>query len=256
MSQDRDVLGRVVALWRYPVKSMAAEPLGSVEVGWHGLAGDRRWAFVRAGVERSGFPWLTIRERADMGHYRPRFTDPTQPDRSPVWVATPEGGDYEVVDPVLAAELGHGARIIKQDRGAFDTFPLSLLTTQTVAGLAGLVGHPLDPLRFRPNLFVEAAGGAAEGAAAPENAWVGRVLQIGTLQMRVDKPDGRCAVVNVDPSTALSSPAVLRTIARERAACLGVYGSVVRPGRVAVGDTVFDCGSRISDCGFEMREPF
>ena len=36
-------VGRVVGLWRYPVKSMAAEPLTEVEVGWHGLAGDRRW---------------------------------------------------------------------------------------------------------------------------------------------------------------------------------------------------------------------
>ena len=59
-------LGRIVGLWRYPVKSMAAEPLDEVEVSWHGLAGDRRWAFVRDGIVRSGFPWLTIRERPEM----------------------------------------------------------------------------------------------------------------------------------------------------------------------------------------------
>ena len=63
-------VGRVVGLWRYPVKSMAAEALESVEVGWHGLAGDRRWAFVRGGLERSGFPWMTIREDAAMWRYR------------------------------------------------------------------------------------------------------------------------------------------------------------------------------------------
>src|SRR3954467_11327665 len=80
-------LGVVAALWRYPVKSMAGESLESVDVGWHGGEGDRRWgvvgwrgveggrrwAFVREGVERSGFPWLTIRERSDMWHYVPRF---------------------------------------------------------------------------------------------------------------------------------------------------------------------------------------
>jgi uncharacterized protein len=53
----------VVGLWRYPVKSMAGEALVAAEVSWHGLAGDRRWAFVRDGVVRSGFPWLTLRER-------------------------------------------------------------------------------------------------------------------------------------------------------------------------------------------------
>ncbi|HEU4539384.1 MAG TPA: hypothetical protein VFS00_34935, partial [Polyangiaceae bacterium] len=62
--------------------------------------------------------------------------------------------------------------------------------------------------------------------------------QIGGLRMRVDKRDQRCVMVNVDPATAERDPAVLRAIAREREACLGVYGSTVQPGRVAVGDAV------------------
>jgi uncharacterized protein YcbX len=62
-------VGRVVGLWRYPVKSMGAEELAEVDVSWHGLAGDRRWAFIRNGVVQSGFPWLTLREREDMSHY-------------------------------------------------------------------------------------------------------------------------------------------------------------------------------------------
>ena len=52
-------VGRVVGLWRYPVKSMAGESLSEAEVFWHGLVADRRWAFIRNGVERSGFPCLT-----------------------------------------------------------------------------------------------------------------------------------------------------------------------------------------------------
>ncbi|MEM7278603.1 MAG: MOSC N-terminal beta barrel domain-containing protein, partial [Pseudomonadota bacterium] len=39
-----DVLARVVGLWRYPVKSMGPEELDEVEISWHGLQGDRRWA--------------------------------------------------------------------------------------------------------------------------------------------------------------------------------------------------------------------
>ena len=45
-------VGRVAMLYRYPVKSMAAESLESVEAAWNGFAGDRRWAFVREGLER------------------------------------------------------------------------------------------------------------------------------------------------------------------------------------------------------------
>jgi uncharacterized protein YcbX len=227
------VVGRVAALWRYPVKSMAAEELDGVGVSWHGLAGDRRWAFIRDGQVRSGFPWLTIRERPELGHYRPRFAEPDRPNASPTLVRTPSGGELDVADPALAAELGPGVRVIKQDRGVFDTMPLSLLTTQTLADLGRLVGTDLAAGRFRPNLLVDASG-----RDFPEDRWVGRVLRIGGLRMRVDQPDKRCVVITIDPVTLLRDPAILRVVARERDTRLGVYGSTVEPGRVTVGDLV------------------
>ena len=122
-------VGRVVGLWRYPVKSMAAEALSSVEVGLAGFAGDRRWAFVRGDVPRSGFPWMTIREDAAMLEHVPRFVEPERPDKSRVMVRTPGGSELDVIDPALAASLGDGVRVIKQDRGVFDAMPLSLITT-------------------------------------------------------------------------------------------------------------------------------
>src|SRR5262245_29154191 len=89
-------VGRVVGLWRYPVKSMAAELLSEVDVSWHGLVGDRRWAFIRDGVAESGFPWLTLRERGDLNHYRPSFLEPSRPDTSPTVVRTPSGAILDV----------------------------------------------------------------------------------------------------------------------------------------------------------------
>jgi uncharacterized protein YcbX len=227
-------LGRVVALWRYPVKSMSPEELREVQVSWHGLAGDRRWAFIRDGRQRSGFPWLTLRQRPGLVHYRPWFVEPDRPDGSRTMVRCPSGDERDVVDPALAAELGGSVRVIRQARGVFDTFPLSLITTQTVAGIGALAGPELAVLRFRPNLLVEADG----RHPFPEDAWVGRVLRVGGLRLRVDKRDKRCDVVNVDPVTARRDPAVLRAIAHHRQACLGVYGSVVEPGPVALGDPV------------------
>src|SRR5579871_2286503 len=220
-------VGRVVSLWRYPVKSMAAERLEQAEVSWNGIAGDRRWAFIRDGMVKSGFPWMTIRESAAMRHYLPSFAEPDRPDASAVMVRTPAGETFEVIDPALAAELGPGVRVIKQNRGVFDTMPLSLITTQTVGEIGQLVGAVLDVQRFRPNLVVEAGG----GAPFSEDGWMGRVLRIGGMRMRVDKRDQRCVMVNIDPATDERNPAVLQTIAREREACLGVYGSIVQPGR-------------------------
>jgi uncharacterized protein YcbX len=234
-SRNGNHVGRVVGLWRYPVKSMGAEVLAEVDVSWHGFAGDRRWAFIRNGVAQSGFPWLTLRERGDLNHYRPSFVEPARPDSSPTVVRTPSGAIFDVADPALAAELcPSGVQVIRQDRGIFDTFPLSLITTQTIAGLGERVGARLDVERFRPNILVE----AANEAPFLEDSWVGCVLRIGGARMRVDKRDGRCVVITIDPVTTERNPAILRTVARDRQGCLGVYGSTVEPGRVAVNDPV------------------
>lgn len=226
-------VGRVAGLWRYPVKSMAAEALAQVDVSWQGLAGDRRWAFVAPGMQRSDFPWLTIRERAQMWHYTPSLLEPDRADDSPIVVTTPGGEQLDVADPALAAELGAGVTLIKQGRGSFDVMPLSLITTQSVTSLGELTGRTLGPERFRPNLLVDAGG-----AGFPEERWVGAVLAIGGLTMRVDQRDQRCVMINVDPISASRDHSVLRALARSREACIGVYGSTVRPGRVALGDPV------------------
>ena len=228
------VIGKVAALFRYPVKSMGSEPLESVDVDWNGFAGDRRWAFIRGDLVRSGFPWLTIRENPTMWHYMPRFVEPSRPDDSVTMVRTPSGTDLDVVDPALAELLGHNSRVIKQSRGVFDTFPLSLLTSQSVAGLSASVGRELDKRRFRPNLFIE----SSDGDDAPENSWIGETLQIGEIQMRIDKRDKRCVMINVDPVTTEKDPAILRSVAQERDSRFGVYGTPVKPGKVKVGDTV------------------
>lgn len=234
-SRIRTHVGRVVGLWRYPVKSMAAERLSDAEVSWHGLAGDRRWAFIREGVTQSGFPWLTLRERGDMSHYRPSFVEPAQPDKSRTVVRTPSGAVFDVADPALAAELcPGGARVVRQDRGVFDTFPLSLVTTRTLARLGEMVGTRLDVERFRPNILVE----PTNEEAFAEDEWVGCILRMGGLRMRVDKRDGRCAVITIDPLTSERNPAILRTVAQEREGCVGVYGSTVQPGRIALNDAV------------------
>ena len=210
-SRNDKPIGRIVGLWRYPVKSMAGEALTEVGVSWNGFAGDRRWAFIRNGVKQSGFPWLTLRQRGDMSHYRPSLTEPAKPDQSRTVVRTPSGKVFEITDPALGAELQpSGGQVIRQDRGVFDAFPLSLITTQTLAQLGETVGAQLDVQRFRPNILVD----AAEDVAFPEDRWVGRILRLGGMRMRVDKRDGRCVVITIDPETTERNPEILRTVAK------------------------------------------
>jgi uncharacterized protein len=231
---DGVLVGRVAAVLRYPVKSMAAEPIEDADVSWHGLSGDRRWAFVRPDMPSNGFPWLTLRQRNDLNDYHPFWTEPESPDASAVIVRTPAGILFDITAPALAAELGVGVRVMKLNRGTFDTMPLSLITTRTVESLAALLGTDLNVLRFRPNLVIEAFG----AAAFPEEKWVGRTLTVGTTRMRIDGRDKRCVVVNVDPITGRRDPTVLSAITAHRETRTGVYGSTVCPGHLAVGDSV------------------
>jgi len=214
------VTARIAQLWRFPVKSMAGEPLAEADVYWHGIRGDRRYALVQPELVHSDFPWLTIRERAELVGYRPRLLDPERPDDSRVAVTTPAGEELDVVE--LAERLG--AHSIKLNRGAFDSAPLSLISLGTVG--------ELDPRRFRMNLVVDAP------AAFAEDAWIGRTLRIGGLRLRVDRPDSRCTIITTDPDTGVRDPAILKEYGRVHNACAGVYCSVVQPGVVAVGDEV------------------
>jgi uncharacterized protein YcbX len=224
------IVGRVASLFRYPVKSMAAEPLTTAEVSWQGLDGDRRWAFVRAGQSRNGFPWFTLRQHAGLYGYRPSFG-------TPVIVRTPGGDSYEVDDPALAAELGAAAGPVfaqKLDRGTFDSAPLSLLSAQTADAVGARVGTAVSPLRFRPNIVVE----TLSGTAFAEDAWVGSTVTVGPVRVHVQQRDKRCMVINIDPETGERDPAVLRGVAQLNDVTCGVYASVLVPGTVSVGDPV------------------
>ena len=150
-------------------------------------------------------------------------------------VQTPSGTAFEVTDSALATELWpRGVRVVRHNRGMFDTFPLSLITTQTIAQLSATVGAPLDVQRFRPNILVE----ATDETPFPEDDWIGCVLRVGGSRMRIDKRDGRCVVITIDPETTEQDPAILRAVVGDRQGSLGVYATTVDPGRLALNDPV------------------
>src|SRR5215210_6764906 len=97
-------IGRVKALYRYPVKSMAGEPLGSATLGWHGFAGDRRFAFIRVG-NQTGFPWLSASKFPQMIRYKPYSRDPNDSAGLPTHVRTPAGREVELRGEALREEI-------------------------------------------------------------------------------------------------------------------------------------------------------
>ena len=235
-------IGVVEALFRYPVKSMGGEPLEGADLGWHGLDGDRRLAFRRVG-DRGGFPWLTASKLPELILFAPRRRDPAADGNLPTHVRTPEGAELELFGQELAAEVArrHGAPVemTHLNRGIFDEASLSLITSATVGAIARLSSQPPDVRRFRPNVLIA----SQRPVPFEEDEWVGGVLSFGegrdAAAVGVTNRDERCSMVNFDPDSARTSAEVLKAIVRERDNKAGVYATVTRRGRLAVGQPVF-----------------
>src|SRR5215831_18560944 len=90
-----NVIGHVAELSRYPVKSMAGTSIESALLGWHGLAGDRRFAFRRLG-DQSGFPWLSASRLPELLLYHPCGLDESTGEPLPTHVRTPAGVNVEL----------------------------------------------------------------------------------------------------------------------------------------------------------------
>lgn len=233
--------GVVSGLYRYPVKSMRGESLEQANLYWHGLDGDRRYAFVRQGVD-SGFPWLTGREVAQLLRYTPRFLRADAPHESPIVVTTPGGRVLPLEAPELAEELAEAYRqpffLFKLGRGAYDSQVLSLMSNASITALGQRAGMGLESARFRQNIYIE----THDGRPFQEDEWLDKVLVFGGdpdgPRVRINRRIVRCVMINIDPQTVERDARVLKTVAQTRDACAGVYASVERTGMIRVGDTV------------------
>src|SRR5882724_11008495 len=88
-------IGRVEAIFRYPVKSMGGERLATAELGWHGIEGDRRLAFRRL-QDRSGFPWLSASKLPGLLLFAPQRGAGGAEGDLPTHVRTPDGAELPV----------------------------------------------------------------------------------------------------------------------------------------------------------------
>ena len=124
-------IGRVAELVRYPVKSMAGCPVESAVLGWHGLAGDRRFALRRLG-DTSGFPWAPASRFPELLLYQPVGCEESSGEPTPTHVRTPSGVELELRDPELANEvagrLGSGVELMRIKHGVFDDASISVLS--------------------------------------------------------------------------------------------------------------------------------
>jgi uncharacterized protein YcbX len=233
-------IGQIEAIFRYPVKSMGGERLEAAELGWHGLEGDRRLAFRRVD-DRSRFPFLTAGKLPDLVLFAPHRQDGASGDL-PTHVRTPDGEELPLFGEELAAEVGrrHGSpvQMMQMKHGIFDEASLSVIALDTMQEIGRLAGRSLDIRRFRPNVVVR----ALRPVPFQEDEWVGGVLTFGegddAPAIAVTMRDLRCSMLNIDPDSASTAPEVMKAVVRANQNNAGIYGTVTRTGRLAVGQTI------------------
>jgi len=234
-------IGRVCKILRYPVKSMAGTTTDSAYLGWHGLAGDRRFAFRRVGTD-NGFPWLSASRFSELLLYHPIGLDESTGEPLPTHVRTPTGSELALgsaeLNAHVSAQSGQGVELMMLKHGIFDEAAVSVISLATIAGIGREAGLNLDHRRFRANLVVE----TELDEPFLEDGWVGGTLVFGEGDTRavvsVTLRDLRCVIINLDPETSERSASVMKTVVRLNENTAGVYATVVRTGTIRVGDRV------------------
>jgi len=221
---------------------MGGERLEIANLGWHGLDGDRRLAFRRID-ERSGFPWLTAGKLPELVLFVPLRVEDDAKGGIPTQARAPDGKELLIFGEELATEIGlrfgGPVQMMQLKHGIFDEAPISVIASDTVHEIGRLAGLNPDVRRFRPNILVH----LLRSVPFQENDWLGGVLSFGegddAPAIAVTLPDERCSMVNLDPDSAKSAPEVMKAVVRANHNIAGVYGAVIRIGRLAVGQTVF-----------------
>jgi uncharacterized protein YcbX len=249
-------LGQVREITRYPIKSMAGVPTDSASVGWHGLDGDRRFAFRRL-TDGGDFPWLTASRLPELLLYQPDGFNESNGEPLPTHVRTPNGLQLKLGSAELNTEIsrrfGSDVELMNLKHGIFDEAAISVISLATIAGIgreAGLDSDPLDPLdhrRFRANIILE----TERNEPFLEDEWIGGTLVFGDSSEPPDSPavsvtlrDLRCVMINLDPDTAAKDARIMKTVVRLNQNNAGVYATVVRTGTISVGDRVSLCQNR------------
>jgi len=240
-----------------PVKAFRLVHPEEVELGPDGVAENRRFFLVGPDGERlrsSLTPWpVLVRAEYDAGEERLRMEFPRGTEvegaadalGDPVHSAT---GSLDVTGRVvegpweapLSELAGHPVRLVRLDRiGAGLNQPVTFVSDGSLDRLARQAETTVDSRRFR--MLFELSGCEAH----EEDTWAGQEFAIGEAVVRVGGPVDRCAVTTRDPETGERDLDTLRLIKSYRgrresdgAVLFGVYGQVVKPGRVRVGDAL------------------
>lgn len=245
----------VQSIYRYPVKGLSPEPLPRAMLAPGAtLAGDRRFAIENG---PSGFDpaapgflpktrFLMLMKNERLARLTTRYDDATGVLTIAARGHVVAGGDLATAEGRAAIEafftdycrdeLRGAPKLLECPGHSFSDVArkvVSIINLASVEDLARAVGGPVDPLRFRGNLYV------AGWPAWHEFDLLDRDIMIGSARLAVVKRIVRCPATNVDPATGvrdLTIPDTLKT-AFGHMDC-GVYAEVADGAEIAVSDPI------------------
>lgn len=250
----------IAAIYRYPVKGLSAEPLDRVTLTpGDCLPQDRRFAIALPTtcfdpehpqwLAKTHFVMLMRDEALALLHTRfdPETGELTIADETgPVLRAriTDPGGARQAADFIadfLGDSVARPLRLVEAPGHAFadarkkpnataDKY-VSLINRASLAALEEQVETPVDPLRFRANIYFDGP------PAWRELDWIGSEIMLGGARLRVVSPITRCAATEVNPETAERDLDIIAALRRGFGHNLmGIYAEVTEGGEIAMGD--------------------
>jgi uncharacterized protein YcbX len=254
--------GRIARIYRYPVKGLSSEPLDRIALSPRQcLPQDRRFAIALPSTEfdpdrpkwlaKTHFIMLMRDEK--LARLHTRFDADTgilsveREGRQLLRAALTEAEGCRATgaffSEFLAATVAGPLRIVEAPGHAFaDARPkpnastdkyVSLINLASIAALEAAVGAPVDPVRFRANVYFEGT------PAWSELDWLEREITLGAARLRVVSAITRCAATQVNPATAERDLDIVGTLQRGFGHNLmGIYAEVVGGGEIAVGDAL------------------
>jgi hypothetical protein len=247
-------MAKIQSIYRYPIKGLSPEPLPRAALTpGQTIPGDRLYAIENG---PSGFDpasptylskthFLMLMKNERLANLRTVFDQVSH-------VLTIMDGPHErrgdlrtaagraAIETFFAAycsdELRGPPKILHADGHSFSDVArkvVSIINLASVAAVETMVDAPVNPLRFRGNVYVEGL------TAWSEFDLVDKTLSIGDARLKIVKRIVRCAATNVDPDTGLRDLELPKSLLRHlgHADC-GVYAEVVHSGEIATGDRI------------------
>jgi uncharacterized protein len=248
-------MAKLQSIYRYPVKGLSPERLSKVRLEpGHTLPADRKYAIENgpSGFDPAAptyFPksrFLMLMRNERLATLHTHYDDATEvltirgERRELAWgdLSTPEGrlAIEAFFRRFMPKDLRGPPKVLQADGHSFSDVSakvVSIINLASVAAVETMVGHPVNPLRFRANLYVEG------WPALSELDLVGQEIAIGTARLKVTKRIMRCAATNVDPDTGIRDLEIPATLMRnlDHADC-GIYARVIEGGEIRPDDLV------------------